>query len=57
MEAIGAVGVRVQAMLLDAAREGMARATQEAGGAAQPAQHAEVILELSAAAQRLVARP
>ncbi len=57
MDAIGSVGVHVQAMLLEAAREGMARASQQASGGGQPAQRAEVILELSAAAQALVAQP
>ncbi len=57
MDAIGSVGVRVQAMALDAARANMARAGQAASGASRPTAQAEVILELSAAAQQLIAQP
>jgi hypothetical protein len=57
MSAIGRVDVQVQAMLLDGAREHMTRAAVEAAATA-PAQTtgtAAVILELSAAAQHLMA--
>ena len=56
MTAIGSVGLQVQAMMLEATREHMTRAAieQAATAPAQTADHAAVILELSAAAQTLV---
>jgi hypothetical protein len=54
---IGAAGLQLQAMTLDATREHMTRAAtaQVAAAPGQAADHSAVILELSAAAQTLLA--
>jgi hypothetical protein len=57
MSSINPVGVQIQAMMLESTREHMARAATEAAATA-PAQTTDtsaVILELSAAAQQLIA--
>ena len=56
MTTIGAAGLQLQAMMLEATREHMARAAtaQAAAAPGRVVDHPAVILELSAAAQTLV---
>jgi hypothetical protein len=56
MTGVAGVGIQLQAMLLDRARESMAHA-QASGAAPQPAAQTDVILQLSAAAQQLMTQP
>ncbi len=53
---IGAVALKLQAQQLDHAREALTTA-QQAGGARGPQATAEVVLELSAAAEQLLETP
>jgi hypothetical protein len=50
---IDGVGIHLQALVLDRARESLA-AAQQAGSVPQPAAQADAILELSTAAQQLL---
>jgi hypothetical protein len=52
---IGAVQLKLQAMQLDDARNALASAQQAAAQPAAPVPQADVILDLSAAAQALLA--